>query len=51
MSQERTVLTDAHFVWAKEHRLGTDQVYEARSFWKDAAVRFCKNKGDRKSVV
>ena len=45
MSQERTVLTDAHFVWAKEHRLGTDQVYEARSFWKDAAVRFCKNKG------
>lgn len=45
MSQERTVLTDAHFVWAKEHRLGTDQVYEARSFWKDAALRFCKNKG------
>lgn len=45
MSQERTVLTDAHFVWAKEHILGTDQVYEARSFWKDAALRFCKNKG------
>ena len=45
MSQKRTVLTDAHFVLAKEHGLGTDQVYEARSFWKDAAVRFCKNKG------
>ena len=45
MSQKRTVLTDAHFVLAKEHGLGTDQVYEARSFWKDAALRFCKNKG------
>ena len=32
MSQGKTVLTDAHFVWAKEHDLGTDQVYDARSF-------------------
>lgn len=45
MSQGKTVLTDAHFVWAKEHDLGTDQVYDARSFWKDAVARFCKNKG------
>lgn len=45
MSQEKPLLNKSHFVLAKNHSMGTDEVYAARSFWVDAVSRFCKNKG------